>query len=63
MMLDYLEKHATQHEFICRFRWAPNSIAMWDNRCTMHNALNDDLAARNGGQGFKRVMRRSTIAH
>lgn len=63
MMLDYLEKHATQHEFICRFRWAPNSIAMWDNRCTMHNALNDDLAARSGGQGFKRVMRRSTIAH
>ena len=61
MILDYLEAHATQHEFCCRFRWQPNSIAMWDNRCTMHNALNDDLAARKSGQGFKRVMRRSTI--
>jgi taurine dioxygenase len=63
MILDHLEAHATQHEFICRFRWQPNSIAMWDNRCTMHNALNDDLAARKGAQGFKRVMRRSTIKH
>jgi taurine dioxygenase len=60
-LLDYLEQHATRHEFICRFRWEPNSIAIWDNRCTMHYALQDDLSARAGGQGFKRVMRRSTI--
>jgi taurine dioxygenase len=61
MLLDYLEEHATRHEFACRFRWQPNSIAIWDNRCTMHNALNDDLAALGGGEGFKRVMRRATI--
>ena len=61
MILDYLEEHATQHEHCCRFRWQTNSIAIWDNRCTMHNALNDDLAARAGGEGFKRVMRRATI--
>lgn len=61
MLLDYLEDHATRDEFCCRFRWQPGSIAVWDNRCTMHNALNDDLAAHQGGKGFKRVMRRATI--
>lgn len=60
-LLDYLKQHATRHEFLCRFRWEPSSIAIWDNRCTMHNALQDDLAARSGGRGFKRVMRRATI--
>ncbi len=63
MILDYLEAHATQHENCCRFCWQPNSIAIWDNRCTMHNALDDDLGARDRGEGFKRVMRRATIRH
>jgi len=61
LLLALLERHATRHEFICRFRWEPNSVAVWDNRCTMHMALNDDIAARLGGAGFKRVMRRATI--
>ncbi len=62
LLLNHLEAHATRDEFTCRFSWEPHSIAVWDNRCTMHKALNDDLAARTGGEGFKRVMRRSTIA-
>lgn len=62
LLLDHLERHATRDELICRFRWQPNSIAVWDNRCTMHKALNDDLAAAAGGKGFRRVMRRSTIS-
>ena len=61
-ILDYLEAHAARHEFTCRFRWRPNSIAIWDNRCCMHQALTDDLAARSGAEGFRRVMRRSTIS-
>jgi taurine dioxygenase len=61
LLLNHLEAHATRDEFTCRFRWQPNSIAIWDNRCTMQKALNDDLAARSGGAGFRRVMRRSTI--
>lgn len=61
MILDCLEAHAARHEFTCRFRWQPNSIAVWDNRCTMHQALSDDLAARAGANGFRRVMRRATI--
>ena len=60
-LLDYLEAHATRHEFTCRFRWQPNSIAIWDNRCAMHHALEDNIVARGGGEGFKRVMRRATI--
>ena len=63
MLLDHLEDHATRDEFCCRFRWQPGAIAIWDNRCTMHNALNDDLTAYGGGKGFKRVMRRATIRH
>jgi taurine dioxygenase len=60
-LVDYLERHATSHALTCRFHWAPNSIAVWDNRCTMHNALEDDLGARMNGHGFRRVMRRATI--
>ncbi len=62
-ILDHLERHATRDEFTCRFRWEPHSIAIWDNRCTMHKVLSDDLEAQFAGHGFKRVMRRATIGH
>ena len=28
-------------EFQIRFKWTENTIAMWDNRCTMHYAIGD----------------------
>ena len=28
-------------ELAVRFKWRPNSIAFWDNRCTQHHALWD----------------------
>lgn len=28
-------------DFQCRFRWANNSVAFWDNRCTQHHAAWD----------------------
>ena len=61
MILDYLERHATRDIFTCRFRWRPGTVVIWDNRCTMHMALEDDLAAMRGDRGFRRVMRRATI--
>jgi taurine dioxygenase len=37
----YLMKHMTQEKFVTRFKWRKGSLAMWDNRCVFHNALND----------------------
>jgi taurine dioxygenase len=53
-LLDYLYRHQTRPEFTCRFRWLPGSIALWDNRCTLHNPINDY-------HGFRRVMHRITL--
>ena len=53
VILGQLEEHATRHEFICRFRWEPDSIAVWDNRCAMHRVLEDDLVARAGWRRFQ----------
>ena len=61
MILDRLAAHATQHAFTCRFRWQPGTVVVWDNRCLMHQALEDDLGAMFQGRGFRRVMRRATI--
>ena len=40
-VLDFLYQHIEQARFQCRFSWQPNSIAMWDNRCTLHHAIWD----------------------
>ncbi|MGI9438709.1 MAG: TauD/TfdA dioxygenase family protein [Parvibaculales bacterium] len=45
-LLDYLYQHATLMEHTTRFKWAEGSIAIWDNRCTWHYALNDYHGAR-----------------
>lgn len=45
-LLDYLYRHATLMEHTTRFKWAEGSIAIWDNRCTWHYALNDYHGAR-----------------
>ena len=36
-----LAEHCKSPEFAFRFRWAPHSMAFWDNRCCWHYAIND----------------------
>jgi len=54
-ILQFLHRHQIRGEFTCRFRWRPGSIALWDNRCAQHNAINDY-------QGHRRLMHRITLA-
>ena len=54
-LLRYLFRHQVRPDFTCRFRWRPGSIALWDNRCAQHNAINDY-------QGHRRLMHRITLA-
>ncbi len=39
----------------CRLQWTPGTVAIWDNRTTWHNALNDY-------QGHAREMHRITLS-
>ena len=54
-LLQYLFEHSIRPEFTCRFQWQPGSLAMWDNRCAMHNPINDY-------DGYTRSMHRITLA-
>ena len=40
-LLRYLVSQAYIPEYQVRWRWKPNSIALWDNRCTQHYAVMD----------------------
>ncbi len=53
-ILNYLFEHSSKPENTCRFRWEQGSLAFWDNRCTMHYAINDY-------PGRRREMHRITV--
>lgn len=53
-LLQYLFAHQVRPEFTCRFAWQPGSIALWDNRCVLHNPINDY-------HGYKRLLHRITL--
>lgn len=53
-LLAMLYAHQQRLEFQCRLRWAPGSLAIWDNRSVQHYAI-DDYA------DFERVMYRVTV--
>jgi taurine dioxygenase len=53
-LIKFLNDHCIEPEFSCRVRWEPGQLTVWDNRTTMHNAVNDY-------HGFRRQMRRLTV--
>jgi len=54
-LLSWLFAHQVRPEFTCRFQWRPGSLALWDNRASLHYPLNDY-------HGHRRVMHRVSLA-
>jgi len=54
-LLRFLFDNAVRPEFTCRFQWRVGSMALWDNRCAMHNPINDY-------HGHTRRMHRISLA-
>ena len=53
-VLQELFAHQVQPQFTCRLRWEVGTLAIWDNRCTLHNPINDY-------HGHHRLMHRITL--
>jgi len=54
-ILGFLFQHMTADTYVFRHHWRPNTLLMWDNRCTVH-------FAEGGYDGHLRVMHRTTVA-
>jgi len=53
-LLHMLNNHVNKPEFQCRCHWKPGTVAVWDNRVTLHARVNDPAS--------KRTMHRLPIA-
>ena len=53
-LLNYLYQQVTCPDYSFRLNWQADTLAMWDNRCTQHYALNDY-------HGYRRVMHRIIV--
>jgi len=53
-IIEMLDHHCVEPQFTCRVNWEPGQLTVWDNRCTLHNAINDY-------HGYRREMRRLTV--
>jgi len=54
-LLEYLHQHCVRPELQMRVRWRPGMMMLWDNRCTLHLAINDY-------DGQRRLLHRTTVA-
>ena len=54
-LLQFLFDHAVRAERCVRHRWRPGDLAIWDNRCLLHLAVNDY-------DGSRRLLHRTTVA-
>lgn len=53
-ILACLYRHCERPEFQCRARYRAGDLTMWDNRATLHKAINDY-------HGHRREMHRITV--
>lgn len=53
-LIGHLAAQAETVEYQCRFRWEPDSVAFWDNRCVQHYAASDYWPE-------ERIMERASI--
>ena len=53
-LLSHLYRHSVNENLTCRLRWSAGTLAIWDNRVTQHNALNDY-------SGVRREMFRTSV--
>ncbi len=60
-ILDFLYGHAENPDFSCRFHWRVNSIAMWDNRCTLHRVSADYFYSERDFSPRRRHLQRVTL--
>ena len=56
LLLDQLEKTATQRKFTYQHEWSSGDTVIYDNICVMHKAMAYNLA------GSRRLLHRTTIA-
>jgi len=57
-LLEFLYEHSIQTHLGCRLRWEKGSLALWDNRVSLHHAVSDYFGEV---ANHRRVMQRATI--
>lgn len=55
-LIERLEAHSTQPQFVYRHKWRSGDMLMWDNRCLLHRAEANFDAAR-----YPRVLHRTCL--
>jgi taurine dioxygenase len=57
-LLEFLYHHSTQAHLGCRLQWQKGSLALWDNRVSLHHAVSDYFGEV---AKHRRIMQRATI--